>query len=292
MTYIVQTALNALSVGGLYAIIAIGVALVFSVMRLVNFAHASLLMLGGYVLVTLGLSKVWWWIPIILLACAAVAVVMERVAFRPLRGADQTVLLVASYSVAVIIQGLVAAAAGTRPRAVPMPTFMSGTLNFAGLSFPVVSAITIGAAILSLLLLGLLLTRTRLGLEMRAAALDLKMTQLLGVNSTMIISAAFVLSGALAAVAAFVLTAQTGNVYPTFGFNEVTIAFIACVIGGLGSLYGAAVGGLIVGVLISVLQAVLPPGVVDYRDALVYGAVILLLLLRPQGIFGKVMRTA
>jgi len=292
MNYVAQTALNALSVGGLYAIIAIGVALVFSVMRLVNFAHASLLMLGGYLLVILGVSAFWAWIPALVIVCSAAAILLERSAFRPLRGADGTVLLVASYAVAVALGGLAAATAGTRPTPVPMPPFMSGTLTIASLSIPVASAVALAAAVLSLGALGIVFTRTKLGLEMRAAAQDLMMARLLGVKSTLVVSAAFGLSGALAGIAAFALTAQTGSVYPSFGFSEVTVAFIACVIGGLGSLYGAAIGGLIVGVLVTVLQAILPQGVVDYRDAFVYLAVILILLLRPQGIFGRVSRSA
>jgi|SRR5690625_704046 len=290
MNYWLQTFINGLSMGAIYALIAIGVALVFSVMRLVNFAHAGFLMLGGYVLVATSQLGIGWQSLLVLGISALAAYLMERLVFRPLRGAEMMTLLVASYSLGIVLQSIASVTAGTRPLPVQVPDILSERGVIGGFSFSVLSLVTLLVAGVCLLGLITVLKYTRVGLEMRATASDLDMTKLLGVRPNRATISAFVLSGVLAGVAALLLVASTSNVYPSMGFNYVIVAFIACVIGGMGSLPGAALGGLIVGLAMSFLQALLPGDLVGYRDALLYGGVILVLLLRPAGLLGRTLR--
>lgn len=290
MNYWIQTIINGLSMGAVYALIAIGVALVFSVMRLVNFAHAGFLMLGGYVLVATSQLGFGWQSLLVLGASALAAYLMERLVFRPLRGAEMMTLLVASYSLGIILQSVASVSAGTRPLPVQVPAILSDRLVLGSFSFSILSLVTLAVAGVCLVGLTLVLKYTRIGLEMRATASDLDMTKLLGVKPNRATVAAFVLSGVLAGVASILLVSSSSNVYPAMGFNYVIVAFIACVIGGMGSLPGAALGGLVVGVAMSLLQAVLPGDLVGYRDALLYFGVILMLLLRPAGLLGRSLR--
>lgn len=288
----VQMFINGLSLGSLYAVIALGVALVFSVMRLTNFAHAGLLMLAAFAMFLTSALPAALWAVAAILAATLGAVLMERVAFRPLRGADGTTLMVASFGVLIILQYSAQSIAGSRPLPVKLPAFLLDSVSIGSLSLQYLTIITIAFSGVALLGLGLILKRTRTGLQMRAAAEDLLMARMLGVNANRVVTTAFILSGVLAGIGAVLLAARTGTVSPNFGFQVVIVAFIACVVGGMGSLSGAVIGGLSIGFVVTFLQAVLPNSLVGYRDVFMYIAVISVLLIRPQGIKGTVGRLA
>lgn len=288
----VQMFINGLSLGSLYAVIALGVALVFSVMRLTNFAHAGLLMLAAFAMFLTSALPAALWAVAAILAATLGAVLMERVAFRPLRGADGTTLMVASFGVLIILQYSAQSIAGSRPLPVKLPAFLLDSVSIGPLSLQYLTIITIAFSGVALLGLGLILKRTRTGLQMRAAAEDLLMARMLGVNANRVVTTAFILSGVLAGIGAVLLAARTGTVSPNFGFQVVIVAFIACVVGGMGSLSGAVIGGLSIGFVVTFLQAVLPNSLVGYRDVFMYIAVISVLLIRPQGIKGTVGRLA
>jgi branched-chain amino acid transport system permease protein len=292
MQHTVQTAINAISVGALDAIIALGIAVVYSVMRLVNFAHGALIMVGAFVVY--GLSTHGFLVLAVgtLLAVLVLALTMERVAFRPVRNADMTTLLVTSFAVNTIIEDTAELFAGGIPKSVGLPSFFTATSDIAGYSVSNLSMITIGSTAVSLGLVVIFFNKTRVGVQMRAAAEDFRMARLLGIKANSMIAWAFGISGLLAGLAAILLVAQIGSAYPSFGLQPIIIGFVAVVIGGMGSLPGAVVGGLVLGTGTTVLQAELPSGAVGYRDAMVYAAVILILLFRPQGIFGTTERQA
>jgi branched-chain amino acid transport system permease protein len=284
VTEVIQNIINALSLGSLYALIALGMALIFGIMRLVNFAHGELLTVGGYFLV-LAAGPPW---PVLLLASLVVVAVfalgMERVAFRPVRNADAATLLVTSFAVSFFIQNLAMLIFGPLPRTTTVSQELIKSWSIGDVSIARRDVLTMVATAVLLTLLGMFLTRTRLGVQMRAAAEDFRMARLLGVRVNKVIASAFAISGGVAAVAAFVLVSQTGTVSPTMGLQPVLVGFVAMVLGGMGSLRGAVLGGFVLGFVTVALQSYLPLELRFYRDAFAYTAVILLLLLRPQGL--------
>lgn len=273
------------SLGGLFALTALGIGLIFSVMRLANFAHAELVTVAAFVLFALAGRPLALAVGASILVAVALAVLTERAAFRPLRGADPATLLISSFTVSMLLQKLLVFAVGSRIKALdPLPT-LSGAVTLGGVQVGALKLATIAVSALLLLALTLFLTKTRLGLEMRAAAENFTMSRLLGVRADRVIAAAFALSGLLAAVVALLFAAQTGFVQPRFGVQIVIVAFVATVIGGLGNLVGAAVGGFAVGMVSTLLQALLPPDLRPFREAFLFAVVILVLLFRPQGLF-------
>jgi branched-chain amino acid transport system permease protein len=284
---VLQHLFDAASTGGLYALIALGLALVFGVMNLVNFAYGELLMVGGYVILALE-SLVWPMVVLgAILVVVGVALAMERVAFRPVRSADATTMLITSFAVSILIQNVAVLTQGRRPKGVEFGAGLGEPVSIGGAQVPKVELITIGMVVLLLAVLVLLLKRTQLGIQMRAAAEDFRMARLMGVKADTVIMAAFASSGVLAAVAVVLLIVTSGTVSPGMGLQPVLIAFVAIVIGGMGSLVGAAVGGFLLGAVTVALQAALPLEARGYRDALVFTAVIAVLILRPRGLFAS-----
>lgn len=282
-----QHILDATSTGSLYAVVALGIALVFGVMRLVNFAYGELLMVGGFI-IFLTESLPW---PLVV-ACTlggvgVVAFLMERIAFRPVRKADPTTMLITSFAVSILIQNVMVWIAGRRAKGVSFGSSLAQPVNIGSASVPTVELVTIGVIVAVLVGFVFLLQRTETGVQMRAAAEDFQMTRLLGVNANRVIVVAFVASGVLAAVASLLLIATTGAVSPYIGLTPVLIGFVATVIGGMGSLVGAAVGGFLLGVVTVAFQVALPDSVQSYRDAFVFSGVILVLLVKPNGLFAS-----
>jgi branched-chain amino acid transport system permease protein len=284
VTSFLQHAIDALSLGSLYALLALGIALIFGIMRLLNFAHGELITIGAYSLWLLRDVPTVLQIAGSVVIVVVAALIIERVAFRPLRGADAAVLLVSSFAVSFLLQSLALVVFGARPKGVELPAWLSDNLMVGDLRIPVLSVVTMATAVVLLSALALFFNRTPLGIEMRAAAENFRTARLVGVRANTVITAAFAISAVLAAVAGILLVAQGGTVTANMGTTPVLIAFVATIIGGLGSLAGAVYGGYFLGVLTVVLQVVLPLSLRPYRDAFVYGAVILVLILRPQGL--------
>lgn len=282
-----QHILDATSTGSLYAVVALGIALVFGVMRLVNFAYGELLMVGGFIIL---LTESLPWPLVVLCTLAGVAVLaflMERIAFRPVREADPTTMLITSFAVSILIQNIMVWISGRRAKGVSFASDLAKPVQIGSASVPIVELVTIGVIVTVLIGFVFLLQRTETGVQMRAAAEDFRMTRLLGVNANRVIVAAFVASGLLAAIASLLLIATTGAVSPYIGLTPVLIGFVATVIGGMGSLVGAAVGGFLLGVVTVVFQVALPDSIQNYRDAFVYTSVIVVLLFRPSGLFAS-----
>jgi branched-chain amino acid transport system permease protein len=284
MDRIVQTLVDAISVGGLYSLTALGIGLIFGVMRLINFAHGELITATGYMLLLLlGLP-----LPLVLfgglLAAMLLALATERVAFRPLRNADPATLLISSFAVSFFLQKTFILFVGSRPKGADFLPSLGRQIEILGARLQSLQIVTI---VVSAVLLGALtwfLRATPIGLQMRAAAEDFRMARMLGVRANRVIAIAFALSGILAAAVSCLVVAQTGIVQPRMGLQLVIIAFVGTVIGGLGSLTGAALGGFLVGVGTILAQALLPPDLRVYREAFVFVAVTLILLFRPQGL--------
>ncbi len=292
MAYFLQTFVDALSLGALYAMLALGIAIVFSVMRLINFAHSALMMVAAYIVYLLADYGIWVWIPAAIFGAGLLSVIVERVAFRPLRGADGASLLVASFAVNTVIQSIAQIFSGSIPKSPGLPAVFTRSLSIGSFSVSNLSVMIIVIAVFAAALLVVFFGRTMIGTQMRAAAENFQMARLVGIKSNRVISVAFLLSGSLAGLCGILLIAQTGSVTPTIGFQPALIGFIAVVIGGMGSIPGSALGGVVLGFFWTLLQAYLPTGAVGFRDAIVYTLVIALLLFRPRGLFGLAERRA
>jgi len=289
MEIALQQIVNAISLGGTYALLALGLAIVYNIMGLINFAHGEIMTLSGYAMffaVSAGL-------PLPAVAAAAIvtgmvaAIAMERIAFRPVRGASGVTLLLTSFAVSAILQVSFQNLVSPRPRGVPLPEVFNEMIEVGGLSIGVIQASSIAIVIVLLVLLVVFLRRTTLGISMRAAAQDFTVTRLMGIPANSVVATAFAISGLLAGVAAVLWVAQRGTVDPLMGFTPVLKAFIAAVIGGLGSLTGAAAGGFLLGAIEVLLQAALPSAALPFRDAFALLLVIGVLLVRPQGLLGR-----
>jgi branched-chain amino acid transport system permease protein len=284
-----QQLVNALSLGSVYALLAIGIAAVFAVVGLINFAHGEVLTLSGFAML-LAANAGWPWetfIPIAILTGAVAAVLMERLAFRPVRNAPPVTLLLTSLGLSLIIQSALLLWRGPRPETINMPDFTNSTLHIGSVVVHWLDIATILTTLVALAGLNLFLRKSVRGLAMRASSEDFTMTRMMGVRANTVITASFAVSGVLAGIAAFFyLGATTGQVGYDYGFNLLLKGFVAAVIGGLGSLSGAVLGGFIVAGLEVFLQITLPADQTPYSAAIVFGIVILVLLFRPQGIVG------
>jgi branched-chain amino acid transport system permease protein len=281
---VIQNLIDAISLGSVYALAALGIGLIFSIMRLINFAHGELIMVGGFVIYALAGN------PMVVMGLSAIIVVtilalgMERIAFRPLRKASPPTLLIASFAVSYLVQHLILMIFGSRPMGVDFLSVLGESFEFAGLRVPRLQCIAIVVTLALMVGLVVFFRASRIGVQMRAAAEDFTMARLLGVKADRVIAVAFALSGILASFVSLYLVAQTGTVSYKMGVNMVLIAFVASVIGGMGSLTGAALGGFLVGIVSVSLQAYLPEELRPYRDAFVFLLFIAFLLWRPQGL--------
>jgi len=288
MGYFLEQTGNALSLGGIYALLAIGLAVVYSILGLINFAHGALMTLTGYILVFTAMAGLPFAVaaPVAVILIMASAVILERIAFRPVRGASGATMLLTSFAVAVLLQLAFQLFISTRPQVVPLPEVLTTTLDFGGFAIGVNRIISVVVAIVVLLALNQFLKRTVLGLAMRAAAEDFDVTRLMGIRANWVIATAFAISGLLAAVASVLWIAQRSSVDPMMGLVPVLKAFIATTLGGLGSLQGAVLGGILLGVIEIYLDAYLPEAALPYQGAITLGVVILVLVVRPQGLIG------
>lgn len=290
MDLVIQQFINAISLGGVYALLALGLAIVFSIMGLVNFAHGEIMTLGGYAMwfVTIQFGAP---LPLVFLAAIATAMtaalLMERIAFRPVRGGSVATMLLTSFAVSVILQVTFQNVISPRPRGIQLPPEMSQVIQFLGVGVGLIQLLAILMVLVSLGLLTIFLRRTTLGISMRAAAQDFAVARLMGIRADGVIATAFAISGLLAGVAAFLWVAQRGSVDPAMGLTPVIKAFIASVMGGLGSLPGAVVGGFVLGFIEVTLGAWLPQEALPFKDAFSLTIVILILLWRPQGLLGR-----
>lgn len=282
----VQYLVSSLSVGGLYALMALGLVIVYGISQLVNFAYGELIMVAGYGLLIFGRSWLPWMIVALLsVICAVIfALGMDRIAFRPVRNASPTTMLITSFAVSTFLQNIALLFISPRPRAPRLPSIFVESVRIGGIRVKVVDVIALVVSIVALIALQIFLRKTVVGLSLRAAADDFTMTRLVGVNANQVIASAFAISGLLAGIVALFWIGRIGQVLPTVGFQPVLIAFIASVVGGLSSIKGAVLGGYILGFLTIGLQTWLPQDVNAYRDAIMFAIVIVMLLVRPEGL--------
>ncbi len=279
--------INALSLGSTYALLALGMVIVYGILNLVNFAYGELIMIAGYSLFVLSLGPRLPWIVMAVLAVGVAVLtsyLTERVAFRPVRSKSLTAMLITSFAVSTLLQNAALLIISPRSRGVPLPDLFNQSALLLGQSVPIRNLLAIGTSIVLLLLLQVLLRRTVLGIALRAASDNFRMTRMLGVPANLVISVAFAISGFLAGVVALFWVGRTASVTPTIGAAPLLVAFVATVIGGLRSLEGAVVGGYVYGIVFSLIGVLLPQVLLEFREAFMFIIVILIILFRPEGL--------
>lgn len=282
-----------LRVGSVYALIALGYTMVYGIIRMINFAHGDFIMVGGYTLVftmpviadKLGLP-VWTGVVCAVVVCAAVGILTELIAYRPVRkkGTGMTALITA-IGMSLILENLAQAipAIGPNPK-IPQKIFSSGSVTLAGVSVDAVTIYTVVISAFVMLLLTLFVKKTSLGRAMRAVSENKKASILVGINVDKTILTTFAIGSGLAAVAALMYIAQYPKVYTTMGSSLGLKAFVAAVLGGIGSLPGAMIGGLVIGLVESAAIAL---NMSSLADTFVFLILIAVLLIKPTGILGK-----
>ena len=285
-----QTVTDAVALGAIYALMAVGIGLVFGVLRLVNFAYGQLIMAGAF---ALALAGEWNW-PVwggILLCFAVVLVLsllMDRLVFRPLRTESPAVMLVATFAVAFLLQSIALLKFGGLGRTALSLASLERPVTIAGVDIRKITIVAVAATVVCLVTLLVILERTEVGLHMRAAAMDFRTARLLGVRASRVIGGAVLISGFLAAVAAIMLTVEeTSQVTPAFGLDDTIIVLAGVVVGGLNRLLPATLGGFAIGFAYGFLGGALSSNQSQYLPSFFFGAVIVVLVLRPGGLFTR-----
>jgi branched-chain amino acid transport system permease protein len=288
VTTFIQHVVDALSVGSMYALLALGLTLVFSVMNLINFAYGMMLVWSGYVAIVLTDAGVPFlaMVPLCIGFATVLSMVVGRVAFKPFIGAPPITLLITSFGVLLVIQYAAIVAFGESPRVLTLPPLFSEVLQIGDVRVPVLQLITIVSAAVVVAIFYALLNRTAFGAQLRSAAELPDVTRLMGVKPDRVLAIAFAISGAIAGVVGLLWFAKVGALTPRSDLDPTIKAFIALVLGGLGSARGAIIGGLGLGALEVGMSVALPDAALGYSPAIVFGAVILVLILRPGGLSG------
>jgi branched-chain amino acid transport system permease protein len=282
-----QSIADAVALAAIYGLVAVGIGLVFGVMRLINFAYGELITAGGYVLAYMGGHSPVLAILACIAAVIALALAQERIAFRPLRrmGASPATMLVATFAVSFLLQAVYLLAFGSRGQIVGTLGGLNRAFAIDGVDIRWIAPVTVGTGLVLLMLTAALLGRTTIGLHIRAAAVDFRTARILGVRANRVIGFSFVVSGFLAAAVSVLYTVSSPLVQPDTGVPITIFALVGVVVGGLDRLWSAALGGFVVGFVYGLFGDLLSSQNSVYLPSVVYGAVILVLLLRPAGLF-------
>jgi branched-chain amino acid transport system permease protein len=286
--YILQQVINAVSLGSLYALVAVGLSIVFGVLKLTNFAHGDVMMVGAFTTVLLiGVGMPF--IPALICGIIGAAIagfLIERIAYRPIRNAPDVTRLLTSLAVTYILENFGILVFTSSPRNFPLPDILNESWQLMGgaITFTNINVLTLALTLVSLIGLGWFITRTTLGLGMRAASEDISAAQLVGLDVNRLIVVAFIVASAFAGLAGVLWAAQAGVIQPQMGFTPLLKAFVAAIIGGFGSIEGALLGGFVLGALEILIVAFLPDVITPYRDAIVFALLIAFLLFRPGGL--------
>lgn len=283
---ILQTLIDSTALGVLYALVAMGIGLIFGVMRLVNFAHGELITVGAYTLFLTGDLPDVARVVIVAVVVIVLGLVMELV-YRPLRRVTAATMLVATFAASFLIQNALLLGFGPQGETIDFLPGLNRAVDFGELRVRWITIIAIVVGGIVLAGMAWLLGRTSIGLQMRAAAADFRTAQILGVRAGRVLRIAFVIGALLAAIVTLVLAVQRPLVTPTYGFLVLVPALVGVVVGGLGRLVPATLGGFVIGFATVALGDVLPSGSRVFLNSLLFAIVVVVLLVRPDGLFAK-----
>ena len=286
MAELLQNLIDGLGRGSIYALLALGVAVIFGVMHLLNFAHGELITVSGYAAFWAS-NAGWSWyltVPRIVGVSVATSLVIERIAFSRVRGADDFTLLLTSFGVHFVVSAVFLLYVSASFKTFARPGWVTDTYSVGSLRVEVFATVVIAVTVVALIATTLLLQRTMFGLALRAAAADFDTARLMGVRSDSVIRGAFTLSGVLAGIAGVCWLMRAGSTFPTAGINPMLKGVLAALIGGLGSLRGAVLGGFALGLAEVLLRSRLPDSVASLTEGVVFLLIALLFIFRPQGL--------
>ena len=285
MEFLVAQILSGVSLGGQYALIAIGYTMVYGILRLINFAHGDVFMCAGLMMVFMCASlPVYVSIPLMLVLTVLLGFVIERAAYKPLRSAPRMSVMISAIGVSYLLQNVALYATGGQPQTYPSLPFVSGTVTILGASTHWVTVITPVLVILLVLLLQWLINHTKIGMAMRAASRDFETAQLMGIKINNVISFTFAVGSFLAAIGSMMYFSNYTAVTPTVGAMPGLKAFVAAVFGGIGSIPGAVIGGFLIGICESLIKGA---GATTFSDAFTFALLIVVLAVKPTGLFSE-----
>ncbi len=286
MTELLQNLIDGLGRGSIYALLALGVAVIFGVMHLLNFAHGEMITVGGYAAYAAS-NEGWSWymiVPLVIVVAVLTSLVIERIAFSRVRGASDFTLLLTSFGVHFVVSAIFLLYVSASVKTFSRPGWVTDTYSVGSLNIEVFDTLVIGVTVLVLIGTSLLLQRTMFGLSLRAAAADFDTARLMGVKSNSVIRGAFAFSGLLAGIAGVFWLMRSGSTTPSAGIDPMLKGVLAALIGGLGSLRGAVIGGFALGLAEVILRSRLPDGIASLTEGVVFLLIALLFIFRPQGL--------
>lgn len=285
--YISQQALNGVVLGSMYALLALGMTVIYGILRLINFAHGALITLGAFCfylcLTLLGLPFIAA-IGLVMGFGALMGLVLNAAAYKKIRGGPEVSLLITSLGFYIFIENLMKLIVSPQPYAFRPPVFLSQINKVGTVTFRTIDIFIILFSLAIMALFTAFVKKTKLGIAMRATAESIETARLVGINVDRVIAIAFILGSAIASITGFMWGAKYGQISYDMGFMAGVKAFVAIVVGGVGSIPGAMLGGFILGMVEILSIGFLPPGFAAYRDGIVFAILILVLLLRPSGI--------
>lgn len=285
MEFLVAQILSGVSLGGQYALIAIGYTMVYGILRLINFAHGDVFMCAGLMMVFMCASlPVYVSIPLMLVLTVLLGFIIERAAYKPLRSAPRMSVMISAIGVSYLLQNVALYATGGQPQTYPSLPFVSGTVTILGASTHWVTVITPVLVIVLVLLLQWLINNTKIGMAMRAVAKDFETSQLMGIQINKVISVTFIIGSFLAAVGSLLYFTNYPTVIPTSGAMPGLKAFVAAVFGGIGSIPGAVIGAFIIGICETLIKGT---SMTVFSDAFTFALLIVVLVVKPTGLFGE-----
>ena len=292
--YVLSQIVNGLILGSMYALIAIGFSMIYGIVRLINFAHGDIFTLGAFTtLASVAILNLPFpaALVVVVITGALFGMLIERIAFRPMRGAPQVTGFIASLAVAIIIENLAVMTISAQPRTFLVPDYLNQLVASGAISIRMIDLVIVGLAIVLMVALVLFVRFTKVGVAMRATAENYDVARLMGINIDRMIMLAFAIGSGLAAISGLMWGSKYGQISPFMGLLPGLKAFVAAVIGGVGSIPGAVLGGYVLGLSEVLFVGLLPPEYSGYRNAFVFGALIVVLLVLPNGLLGRSTET-
>ena len=285
-TYYIDLLLSGITVGSLYALIAIGYTMVYGILRLINFAHGDIFMMAGFFMVYISASMpMAVAIPVVLIMTVALGLLIERAAYKPLRSAPRMSVMISAIGVSYLLQNLATYITGGLARPYPEIPFLKGTFMLGTLKIKIITVVTPLLTILLVIALVLFINHTKTGMAMRAVSRDFDTARLMGIKVNNIISVTFIIGSFLAGVGSILYFSNYGQVSPTIGAMPGLKAFVAAVFGGIGSIPGAVLGAYIIGICESLIKS--NNSIAIFSNAFTFALMILVLLFKPNGMFGE-----
>ncbi len=285
-TYYIDLLLSGITVGSLYALIAIGYTMVYGILRLINFAHGDIFMMAGFFMVYISASMpMAVAIPVVLIMTVALGLLIERAAYKPLRSAPRMSVMISAIGVSYLLQNLATYITGGLARPYPEIPFLKGTFMLGALKIKIITVVTPLLTVLLVIALVIFINHTKTGMAMRAVSRDFDTARLMGIKVNNIISVTFIIGSFLAGVGSILYFSNYGQVSPTIGAMPGLKAFVAAVFGGIGSIPGAVLGAYIIGICESLIKA--NDAIAIFSNAFTFALLILVLLFKPNGMFGE-----